>query len=227
MIERDDPGLGRVGPPIQLHIAHSLGGVIAVDMATAVVPLWTSTLVTFGSQSSLFLFSDPRGGQLAPFSGDDLVQLPASIGSSTTCGSQWMCLHLLPPRYFACTMDVLRPTWRCATWRRRDYGHIPHTGTCRTLPPQYRKHWYRQDNWLSAMSGVWRCRLDGACSPEMLAASYDKSFRLLTSTLSNSPAPGPRPRTAADLLLPGSRPRRQGCGCRELGHVMRPAGIRV
>ena len=60
-IDQVDPDLGR-GPerPVRV-IGHSLGGVIAVDIATADVPLWTRCLVTFGSQSPFFHVSrSPR-----------------------------------------------------------------------------------------------------------------------------------------------------------------------
>ncbi|GAA3481733.1 hypothetical protein [Streptomyces yanii] len=79
-IDEVDPKLGR-GPerPVRV-VAHSLGGVIAVDMATAGEPLWTERLVTFGSQAAFFHVCDPRGGQLLPYSGHAPVQLPASLG---------------------------------------------------------------------------------------------------------------------------------------------------
>lgn len=64
-------------------IGHSLGGVIAVDMATANDPLWTESLVTFGSQSPLFHVCDPRGGQLRPYEDGARVALPASLGAWT------------------------------------------------------------------------------------------------------------------------------------------------
>ena len=64
-------------------VGHSLGGVIAVDIATKETPLWTSALVTFGSQSPFFHVCDPRGGQLVPFREGQLVQLPASLRSWT------------------------------------------------------------------------------------------------------------------------------------------------
>ncbi|MFD3563126.1 hypothetical protein ACFWVU_26175 [Streptomyces sp. NPDC058686] len=91
-IDEVDPKLGR-GPerPVRV-VAHSLGGVIAVDMATAVEPLWTERLVTFGSQAAFFHVCDPRGGQLLPYSGHAPVQLPASLGRWTNL---WEPLDLL------------------------------------------------------------------------------------------------------------------------------------
>jgi hypothetical protein len=75
-----DPELGRDPEHPVRVVGHSLGGVIAVDMATAQQPLWTSSLITLGSQSPLFHVCDPRGGQLMPFNGAHLVQLPRSLG---------------------------------------------------------------------------------------------------------------------------------------------------
>ncbi|MCW8382409.1 hypothetical protein [Streptomyces justiciae] len=78
-IDEVDPRLGR-GPENPLRVvAHSLGGVISVDMATAGEPLWTEQLVTFGSQPAFFHVCDPRGGQLLPYSGQAPVHLPASL----------------------------------------------------------------------------------------------------------------------------------------------------
>ncbi|MGW6902549.1 hypothetical protein ACWGF2_39145 [Streptomyces sp. NPDC054919] len=91
-IDEVDPKLGR-GPerPVRV-VAHSLGGVIAVDMATAGDPLWTERLVTFGSQAAFFHVCDPRGGQLLPYSGHTPVQLPASLGRWTNL---WEPLDML------------------------------------------------------------------------------------------------------------------------------------
>jgi hypothetical protein len=77
------PDIGR-SPDRPVRIAaHSLGGVIAVDMATATVPLWTESLVTFGSQAAFFHVCDPRGGQLTPYEGNMPVHLPASLNRWT------------------------------------------------------------------------------------------------------------------------------------------------
>ncbi|WP_396912884.1 hypothetical protein [Mycolicibacterium sp.] len=81
-IDAVDPRLGRSADhPVDV-LAHSLGGVVAVDMATADDPLWIRTLVTFGSQPSFFHVCDPRGGQIAPYSGLP-VTLPRSIQTWT------------------------------------------------------------------------------------------------------------------------------------------------
>ncbi|CAM5651176.1 hypothetical protein [Streptomyces purpurascens] len=87
-----DPELGRTpGRPVRL-VAHSLGGVIAVDMATAREPLWTSSLLTFGSQSAYFHLCDPRGGQLSPYAGHEPVSLPNSLARWTNL---WQPLDVL------------------------------------------------------------------------------------------------------------------------------------
>lgn len=78
-----DPALGRdADHPVDV-VAHSLGGVIAVDMATAEEPLWIRQLVTFGSQSPFFHVCDPRGGVLKPFDGTVPVRLPSSLAAWT------------------------------------------------------------------------------------------------------------------------------------------------
>ncbi len=83
VIDEVHPDLGR-SPDRPVRIAaHSLGGVIAVDMATATVPLWTESLVTFGSQAAFFHVCDPRGGQLTPYGGNLPVHLPASLNRWT------------------------------------------------------------------------------------------------------------------------------------------------
>jgi hypothetical protein len=83
VIDDVDPDLGRTAArPVRIA-AHSLGGVIAVDMATATRPLWTESLVTFGSQAAFFHVCDPRGGQLTPYGGSMPVRLPASLNRWT------------------------------------------------------------------------------------------------------------------------------------------------
>jgi hypothetical protein len=83
VVHQADPALGR-GPdrPVRI-VGHSLGGVIAVDLATADEPLWTRSLVTFGSQAPFFHVCDPRGGQLQPYASGTLVKLPPSLGAWT------------------------------------------------------------------------------------------------------------------------------------------------
>ncbi|GAA2504961.1 hypothetical protein [Streptomyces longisporus] len=91
-VDKVDPELGRSPERPVRVVAHSLGGVIAVDMATAHEPLWTERLVTFGSQSAFFHVCDPRGGQLLPYSGHAPVRLPASLGRWTNL---WEPLDML------------------------------------------------------------------------------------------------------------------------------------
>jgi hypothetical protein len=99
-IEEVDPALGRDSEhPVNI-IGHSLGGVIAVDMATADEPLWTRSLVTFGSQSPFFHVCDPRGGQLLPYSDGHLVQLPPSLGAWTNLWEPMDVLAFIAAKVF-------------------------------------------------------------------------------------------------------------------------------
>ncbi|ANZ13850.1 hypothetical protein SNOUR_02650 [Streptomyces noursei ATCC 11455] len=82
-IDTVDPELGRYPDRPVRVVAHSLGGVVAVDMATAENPLWTEKLLTFGSQAAFFHVCDPRGGQLEPFAGAQRVVLPTSLARWT------------------------------------------------------------------------------------------------------------------------------------------------
>ncbi|MET9965209.1 hypothetical protein ABZZ80_04585 [Streptomyces sp. NPDC006356] len=91
-IDSVDPALGRTHDRPVRVVAHSLGGVIAVDMATAATPLWTSSLVTFGSQAAFFHACDPRGGQIPPYLGSQPVVLPPSLARWTNL---WEPLDML------------------------------------------------------------------------------------------------------------------------------------
>lgn len=82
VIDEVDPNLGRTREQPVDVLAHSLGGVIAVDMATSDEPIWIRRLVTFGSQSPFFHVVDPRGGALMPYAGTP-IELPESIGAWT------------------------------------------------------------------------------------------------------------------------------------------------
>ncbi|MDP9332740.1 MAG: lipase family protein [Actinomycetota bacterium] len=78
----NDPELGTEKHPV-LVTGHSLGGVIAFDLAVLPdTPLWTRSLVTFGSQAPFFHVCDPRE-RLAPFGLGQHVKLPKSVGRWT------------------------------------------------------------------------------------------------------------------------------------------------
>ncbi|WP_328974186.1 hypothetical protein [Streptomyces canus] len=126
-----DPRLG-TGPDHRVRVAaHSLGGVIAVDMATAQDPLWISSLVTFGSQPAYFHLCDPRGGQLTPYSLDEPVTLPSSLARWTNL---WQPLDVLA---FAASgifrlddgtspVDVPLPhTASAGLWTHSEYWNMP------------------------------------------------------------------------------------------------------
>lgn len=78
---------GSAGRPIKV-VAHSLGGVIAFDMAcTAHDPLHIKSFVTMGSQPAFFHLQDPREG-VAPFEGEP-VTLPPTIGRWTNVWDEY------------------------------------------------------------------------------------------------------------------------------------------
>jgi hypothetical protein len=124
-----DPALGR-GPdrPVRL-VAHSLGGVISVDMATAAEPLWTSGLVTFGSQPAYFHLCDPRGGQLPPYAGP--VVLPPSLGGWTNLWEPLDLLAFAASRVFrlhdgSAPVDLpLRHAASSGLWTHSAYWELP------------------------------------------------------------------------------------------------------
>ncbi|MEU6356230.1 hypothetical protein ABZ896_44145 [Streptomyces sp. NPDC047072] len=126
-----DPELGQ-GPdrPVRV-VAHSLGGVIAVDMATAHEPLWTERLVTFGSQAAFFHVCDPRGGQLPPYGGQEPVPLPESLGHWTNLWEPLDPLAFVASRVFRLYdggSPVDRPVphaARIGLWTHSAYWDLP------------------------------------------------------------------------------------------------------
>jgi len=76
------PEYGSEAKPLTV-IAHSLGGVISFDMATAETsPLHIGRFITLGSQPAFFHMLDPRSGGVPAFEGEP-VTLPATIGRWT------------------------------------------------------------------------------------------------------------------------------------------------
>ena len=72
------PKFGTPERPVTV-IAHSLGGVISFDMATAERdPLHIDRFITLGSQPAFFHLLDPRSSRVAPFEGEP-VTLPGTI----------------------------------------------------------------------------------------------------------------------------------------------------
>ena len=79
-VNQHAPGYGTADRPIGV-IAHSLGGVISVDTATAPAsgtPLYIDSLVTFGSQSAFFEIVSPSDPK-TPYSSGHPVSLPGTI----------------------------------------------------------------------------------------------------------------------------------------------------
>lgn len=82
------PDYGTSARPLNL-IAHSLGGVISFDMATAERdPLCIDRFITLGSQPAFFHLLDPRPGIVPPFEGEP-VPLPATIGRWTNIWDEY------------------------------------------------------------------------------------------------------------------------------------------
>ena len=136
IIAEVDPELGRSPErPVDV-LAHSLGGVIAVDMATATAdePLWIRHLITFGSQSAFFHICDPRGGSLKPFDGAGKVRLPASLGGWTNLWEPLDMLAFLAASVFE-LHDGSAPTDRhvphlasSGLWSHSAYWQLPSAG---------------------------------------------------------------------------------------------------
>jgi hypothetical protein len=84
-------------------IGHSLGGIIAFDLAVGADPIFWSALVTFGSQSAILHVLDPRNPtSLAKFQPDPYqpVSLPATIGKWTNLFEPWDPLAFFASRVF-------------------------------------------------------------------------------------------------------------------------------
>ena len=73
-------GWGQDGRPIPV-LGHSLGGIIAFDMAVREhEPLWIDPLVTFGSQSSVLHVFDPRLPNVPRYTPGNRAAVPDRIG---------------------------------------------------------------------------------------------------------------------------------------------------
>lgn len=88
VIERElGEGAGSARRPVKL-IAHSLGGVVAFDMACAPEkPLHLEAFVTLGSQPGFFHLLDPREG-LSTYEGEPIT-LPPTIGRWTNIWDEY------------------------------------------------------------------------------------------------------------------------------------------
>lgn len=135
VIDEVHPELGRSSArPVRI-VAHSLGGVIAVDMATATAPLWTESLITFGSQAAFFHVCDPRGGQLTPYGGSTPVHLPTSLNRWTNLWEPLDILAFAASKVFQLhdgTAPVDLPVSHQAStgmWTHSAYWNLPHVAT--------------------------------------------------------------------------------------------------
>ncbi|MER7042713.1 hypothetical protein [Streptomyces microflavus] len=126
-----NPELGRSPDRPVRVVAHSLGGVIAVDMATGHDPMWTASLLTFGSQAAYFHLCDPRGGQLAPYAANQPVTLPASLTRWTNLWQPLDVLAFAASRVFRLadgTLPCDRPLSHTVTtglWTHSVYWDLP------------------------------------------------------------------------------------------------------
>lgn len=131
ILDEHVPGYGNEGQPISV-IAHSLGGMIAFDMAVAGEPrLWISALITFGSQSPFFHVVDPRGGGLVSYLPGHPVTLPATIEEWTNLWEPLDPLAFIAAKVFklhAGHSPSDRPVHHLASsglWTHSVYWHHP------------------------------------------------------------------------------------------------------
>jgi hypothetical protein len=117
VLRKHAPNLGEQENPVSVA-GHSLGGVIAFDLAVAGEPqLWTNGLVTFGSQSPFFHVLDPRG-DLAAFRPDQPVPLPPTIPRWTNL---WEPLDVLA--------FIAGKVFRLTTGKAPTDQEVPHRGS--------------------------------------------------------------------------------------------------
>jgi hypothetical protein len=135
IIRRNDPTLATAARPISI-LGHSLGGIIAFDLATrSKDPLHYKALVTFGSQSSILHVLDPRGGRLNAYTPPPSVLIPDNIGHWTNIWEAW------DPLAFA-----MRPVYGPQD-RVKDV-RIPHRSTA---PVFSHSEYWTQDDAVGAM----------------------------------------------------------------------------
>ena len=135
VIRKTDPALGTAAHPISI-MGHSLGGIIAFDLATRIrEPLHYKGLVTFGSQSSILHVLDPRGGALVTYAPPPSVSIPDTIAHWTNIWEAW------DPLAFAMS-PVFGPLERVRDVR------IPHRSTA---PVFSHGEYWTQDDAVDAM----------------------------------------------------------------------------
>ena len=95
-------GIGTAAKPAMV-LGHSLGGIIAFDLAVGPDPIHWSALVTFGSQSSILHVLDPRStGSLTKYDPDPYtpVKLPPTVGKWTNIFEPWDVLAFFASKVF-------------------------------------------------------------------------------------------------------------------------------
>lgn len=116
------PDAGTAKQPVKV-IAHSLGGVVAFDMACSNhEPLHMEAFVTMGSQPAFFHLLDPREG-VVPFEGEP-VPLPATIGRWTNVWDEYDMLAFASDEIFTLHDDSRPLDVRVRATRSRLRGGV-------------------------------------------------------------------------------------------------------
>lgn len=133
LIDLDVPfsGLGTAERPITV-LGHSLGGVIAFDLATSqCAPLFIRNLITFGSQSPFLHILDPRVPVVAPYLPGFPSALPSTIGTWTNLWEPRDPLAFIAAKLFVLasgeppTDVAVRSLTSSGLWTHSSYWRLP------------------------------------------------------------------------------------------------------
>lgn len=123
VLERElGAGAGSADRPVKI-IGHSLGGVVAFDMACLNhEPLHLEALVTLGSQPAFFHLLDPREG-VPPYEGEP-VPLPSTIGRWTNVWDEYDVLAFATGEVFRLADGTVPRDVRVRAMRSRLRGGL-------------------------------------------------------------------------------------------------------